>query len=362
MNTVYEKAQVTIIAAACDDPTSGLPGVSDRPMIRQPCFRVKGHVLTVIPPDPCYDVRKSTWRTRGWTFQEGILSRRRLVFTKKEVFFECQGMVIREAVEVPLRFHKVVASSPSRRLFKHQERAFPRKGIKTSRMKYRSIWPLIAEYTTRQLTYDSDILNAMLGIFDGLSEREPPIHHMCGVPALVENDSLLEGFTRGLCWALLEPGTRRQEFPSWSWTGWRGLVDGFSSSTPALKGGYSIKVDIINPLADTSARMLSWTEFERLDPPGRANLLQSCQLQITGAVIEVDLWQGEKNLDSVRSLDEHKTGWHAMIYNGNDAIDGTLYLCKDPAGDAEFARRLTEERWLAIVLGNSELLGKDWFN
>lgn len=118
-------------------------------------------------------------------------------------------MVIREDVEVPLRFHKVVASSPSSRLLKHQERGFPRKGIKTSRMKYEGIWPLIAEYTTRQLAYDSDIFSAMLGIFDGLSEREPPIHHMCGVPVLVENDSLLEGFTRGLCWALLEPGTCR---------------------------------------------------------------------------------------------------------------------------------------------------------
>lgn len=38
MNTVCEKAQVAIVAAACDDTTSGLPGVSDRPMIRQPAF------------------------------------------------------------------------------------------------------------------------------------------------------------------------------------------------------------------------------------------------------------------------------------------------------------------------------------
>lgn len=350
MNTVYEKAQVTIIAAACDDPNSGLPGVSDRPMIRQPCFRVKGHVLAAIPPDPCEDVRKSTWWRRGWTFQEGILSRRRLIFTEKEVSYECHGMVVREAVEVPLHFHKVIASSSSRRLFKHQQRAFPRKDIKRSRMREggRGFWPLIAEYTTRQLTYESDILNAMLGIFDGLSERKPPIHHMCGVPVLVGRDSLLGGFTRGLCWALLEPGTRRQGFPSWSWTGWRGSVDRFTSTIWALEKGYSIKVDFINPLTDTSAQILSWTEFEKLGASGRANLLQSCHLQITGAAIEVDIWQGER---SSRSGGD-ETGWHAMIYDGNDALDGTLYLCKDPAGDAEFVRRLTEERWLAIVLGN----------
>lgn len=53
MNTIYETAQMTIVAAAGKNPTYGLPGVSNRSLIRQPCLRVKGHVLAAIPPDPC---------------------------------------------------------------------------------------------------------------------------------------------------------------------------------------------------------------------------------------------------------------------------------------------------------------------
>ena len=39
-------------------------------------------------------------------------------------------------------------------------------------------------------------------------------------------------FARGLCWWLKEPGRRREGFPSWSWSGWKGeLLEWFAFET-----------------------------------------------------------------------------------------------------------------------------------
>jgi hypothetical protein len=37
------------------------------------------------PGDLQSTIAKSTWSTHGWTFQEAVLSRRRLVFTEDQI-------------------------------------------------------------------------------------------------------------------------------------------------------------------------------------------------------------------------------------------------------------------------------------
>jgi hypothetical protein len=34
----------------------------------------------------------ASWFERGWTYQEGVLSRRRLMFTENQVCFQCEEM------------------------------------------------------------------------------------------------------------------------------------------------------------------------------------------------------------------------------------------------------------------------------
>lgn len=41
-------------------------------------------------------IKQSKWATRGWTYQEGCLSRRRLIFTEKEVLFLCNKLLVKE--------------------------------------------------------------------------------------------------------------------------------------------------------------------------------------------------------------------------------------------------------------------------
>ncbi|GKU22479.1 unnamed protein product [Fusarium langsethiae] len=53
MDLVYANADITLVATAGQASTAGLPGVSsERPRAPQPCVKIKGHVLTLIVPNP----------------------------------------------------------------------------------------------------------------------------------------------------------------------------------------------------------------------------------------------------------------------------------------------------------------------
>ncbi|KAF2098868.1 HET-domain-containing protein [Rhizodiscina lignyota] len=90
MDTIYESSDITIIALG-PDAESGLPGIST---IRetQPSVGLHDFHLFSTKPHPHLAIRNSTWSQRGWTFQEAVLSRRRLVFTEHQVYFECCAM------------------------------------------------------------------------------------------------------------------------------------------------------------------------------------------------------------------------------------------------------------------------------
>ena len=84
MDLVYSKAQATIIAAASNDPTSGLAGVESK--LRSPSVKMKigEELYAYVPPDPSREILQSAWNSRGWTHQETILSRRRIFFCRNQ--------------------------------------------------------------------------------------------------------------------------------------------------------------------------------------------------------------------------------------------------------------------------------------
>ncbi|KAH8778471.1 heterokaryon incompatibility protein-domain-containing protein, partial [Diaporthe sp. PMI_573] len=88
MHRIYRGAEVTIVAAAGESPEYGLPGVS-RKMSIPPRLKIGNQKFACIPPDPQLLIESSTWSSRGWTYQEGLLSRRRLVFTDQQSYFQC---------------------------------------------------------------------------------------------------------------------------------------------------------------------------------------------------------------------------------------------------------------------------------
>jgi len=148
MDGIHAGATLTLIAAAGDNPHHGLPGVSTTRSRQQESI-VIGGVRYVVFRNPKHEVERSSWSSRAWTYQEGLLSRRRLVFTESQVYFQCLKTHCWEGLHVfpPLGPNVTFC------------RVFPADGI--GRDAFEIVYRL-HEYAPRKLPYDTDILNAVL--------------------------------------------------------------------------------------------------------------------------------------------------------------------------------------------------------
>lgn len=89
MDQIYSAACVTIVAAAGKTSADGLPGVSTVLRLDQMKIQIDGCTLLELPA-ALGSALKSTWVSRGWTYQEGLLSTRCLVFTDRGVLYNCK--------------------------------------------------------------------------------------------------------------------------------------------------------------------------------------------------------------------------------------------------------------------------------
>lgn len=234
MDMIYNAAFCTIVAACGEDASFGLPGVGLTVRSEQPAIRLNGQVWVSSIRDPVPVIWTSAWASRGWTYQEGLFSRRRFIFTEEQVYFECNRMGCLETVSYDLHYQTDTTDLSPGGIFDggfgHKE------GFQLHRH--------IEAYSRRSLSFQNDIINASSGVFRVFSRMSVPTYHYWGVPicyhedwgsswpargAMIEPDSFhrFEGeidaaFARGLCWQLHEACPRRPGFPSWSWTGWIG--------------------------------------------------------------------------------------------------------------------------------------------
>ena len=222
MDLIYASAVATIIAAAGDDPGYGLPGVNGTVRRPQPQLRIRGSLLASSLPHPSVSINRSKWATRGWTYQESILSRRRILFTDEQVLFECNGMHCTESLssvldEVHSEYDK------SRFVLDPTFKAFKWK-MPTSNPS--DIILFLAEFSKRELSYPADAVNAMQGIFQMFSRSGSLVYFLEGVPVLSTVSGFAQEFSflKGLSWYHKNPGERCPAFPSWSWAGWTGCL------------------------------------------------------------------------------------------------------------------------------------------
>lgn len=224
MDLIYANARLTIVAAAGENPDYGLPGVRGNFRKLQPSLKVGTDFMVSTLPHPSWSVRNSKWASRGWTYQEGLLSKRRLVFTNDQVLYECNGMHCTESLALPLdKLH-----IKSKKTFKENT---PSGGFmnKTPGKKPWQFMYYVAEFNKRELTFPGDSLNAMQGIFNSLSNSRRPAYQFVGVPILPPEAALNyhsiyrptgrtpeECFLIGLSWYHNKASVRRQDFPSWS--------------------------------------------------------------------------------------------------------------------------------------------------
>ena len=259
MDLIYQNAELTIIAAIGDDPSYGLPGVGLRkrkPRDLTACAKIGSHFLISIDACPKPAIGGTRWSTRAWTYQEALLSRRRLVFSKSQMFFECYGMYCCESLHLPLEtlHRKDMQGFKSIFCSENHVGIFP-KGVGTTPVE---IVRRIEEYSKLNLSDPSDILKGMLGIFHAFETSRLRIYHCGGVPILpsmpeksagkpIKDWTRAMGFFTGLFWGIKSRSERRPGFPSWSWTGWHGPVEWGEATSigwPSIEVDPSVQVRV----------------------------------------------------------------------------------------------------------------------
>ncbi|KAH6621768.1 heterokaryon incompatibility protein-domain-containing protein [Boeremia exigua] len=228
MGVIYQGAAVTIIAAAGVGPHAGLPGIGETPLIEEDVMSINGKPHAAFP-NPRLEISEATWSTRGWTYQEMLLSRRRLVFTPSQLYFQCNDMHCGNFMLA--RFAEATGSSAPARAFPQMQNA--------SAENY--IFDRLQEYYIRRLSYPSDIVKAFMGVIGAFSlsrhDRNLRASQFYGIPILyfdadeadrkypVANRPAMPRttFLTGLAWSI--SGTEQwplqttndDMFPSWTW-------------------------------------------------------------------------------------------------------------------------------------------------
>ncbi|GME36487.1 hypothetical protein MMC22_011993 [Neofusicoccum parvum] len=202
MDVIYSRSLCTIVAASGNGAHSGLNGVKQGSRNeKQNVEVVKGlKLMSITHLDDYFST--SVYDTRAWTFQERHLSNRILFLVGGQAIYQCQVGMYREDITSDLT---VAADGlevcENYRLSKWTEDSF---------VQYMG---LVHHYSTRQLSYDGDVLNAFTGVSKVLSTMLETTFHW-GLPVSL--------FDWALLWEAKGYIARRPNCPSWSWTGWKG--------------------------------------------------------------------------------------------------------------------------------------------
>ncbi|KAH8661683.1 heterokaryon incompatibility protein-domain-containing protein, partial [Tricladium varicosporioides] len=216
MDIIYEGASITIVAAAgnsADDALNTPNHQIHAEMFGDLKIMAKNRPLEAA-------LSRTTWNSRAWCYQEKILSRRMLVFTESEIFYDCSHFRWAESMETPDPQRELSAS-----LKRFVNQGTNDKSIQRGEKEaeFSNPWPnwrlmksTLEEYSLRALTNENDVVSAIWGVFKSIS---PAMLNMVGgspIPYLIYM----------MLWQPIGPTQRRSTtevpYPSWSWIGWIG--------------------------------------------------------------------------------------------------------------------------------------------
>lgn len=375
MDLIYGNAFCTIVASVGDNPSIGLPGVSS--WLREPQVYStvrSGRIYTPVPRVPLTDIKASVWNSRGWTFQEALLSQRCMAFCLDQVYFTCGGMSCRDVIDIPLTaMHRKdldrfsawnVDWNDSYNYTRLDTRLF--RVITSVQFPLPESFKLIQTYTRRALTQSSDILEGILGVFERLQTVYQEFSHFHGI-IIVPDITLLdcgtarqstrtEELLTGLCWDVdkgakcSEGENRRPGFPSWSWTGWLSPI-----TAPTEYDGYiSNSYGLIISVEDSDGSLINWEGYCSSKKDNGEVLNARPRLYIKGLFVEVSLHYSTADPHSSdKPVHDQNSGWQAVIYRQEEPIAFANFTLTRQVGDDQqpLYRKLTTLKWPGLILG-----------
>lgn len=211
MDRIYGQALLTVVALAGSDANCALPGVvaGSRTTSHSP-VQLGSLTLCAELRNLATTVESSEWRSRAWTFQEGILARKLLYFSDSQVYWQCSASHHSEDSGEETGAGEL--SSWSMNVLERQVSNDPR-------LRFNVYESLVKQYTRRALTYPSDSLNAFVGILSAIRDS----FGWRFASALPENL-----FDFALLWSPMWSSQLRPreslgsacKSPTWCWTAW----------------------------------------------------------------------------------------------------------------------------------------------
>lgn len=262
MDLIYSCSVLTIVAASSG---GALPGVGSTARTAQLLLHVgvsderldsteEEISIFTTPPPLNRVIKEQVWFTRGWCFQESLLSPRRLYFTDHQIMFESEHL---HACDVypepsyetemmlfwdfkenpslawPVAWATRLEEANQRCEYDHDD---PRGIFWTEMFIY---FGLLETYTGKELTCSSDAIYGFLGAMKVFTRHDPCFQIFQGIPILNISEAsrrsrnacwdecssfAMRLFSIALEWEHVGKSIRRYEFPSWSWAGWQGQV------------------------------------------------------------------------------------------------------------------------------------------
>ncbi|KAI3317230.1 heterokaryon incompatibility protein-domain-containing protein [Xylariaceae sp. AK1471] len=215
MDTVYENALLTICSFWADSD-AGLHGVSVPFKEHNSEPLGENYVCSTFSPGEHpldYEIVGTPWHSRGWIFQESILSRQRLCFMPSSIMLLCQQKSISSHYYTRIRNSFETATTSDIRV---------RQCLRKRVWDFGSYEYIVRSYTIRTLSHPGDALDAIRGILNRISKMTG----MEFAQALPQANIL-----SGLMWTHDKHSVRngpkvdyqrQYRFPSWSWLDYYG--------------------------------------------------------------------------------------------------------------------------------------------
>ncbi|KAI1485568.1 heterokaryon incompatibility protein-domain-containing protein [Biscogniauxia mediterranea] len=219
MGAIYANAVVTIVATDEDAQVGilGLKGISASRNLKQHVIPFGSDEIIVRNTNED-DLKHGTdYHSRCWTYQEYMMSQRKIFFTHKTVHWQCQqgtsheDTILRDQKErsLKLRLEPILAGFPDLEAF----------------------WRIVSDYNHRDLTYAEDALSGISGLLS-VASRTFTGGFLYGLPLMFFDLALgwrpdkLSNLRRRV--PSSRPAKERlgpSELPSWSWVGWQGGIE-----------------------------------------------------------------------------------------------------------------------------------------
>lgn len=250
MDAIYSGASATMVALDGTSADKGLPRVGGAaPAVPQTVLdfgRAIGgsnsRLASEMSPLKSQRARGSWARRgaarRGWTFQEGILSKRHVYFTRHQVYFACRRMTCQESQFDAQVLDDDDGETESAALL-YLDRPGPEALQPRSRQEPWDVYAQLAgEFFGRKFTQWCEILNAFTGILTRLAAAADGFRagFVQGLPRSALRDALLwepDGRLAPYEYAW-RGATRNLSFPSWTWAAWEWDVLPVSWRLPRL--------------------------------------------------------------------------------------------------------------------------------